>query len=146
MSRRLLAYVAGPISSGDLTENIRRAHDAGVRLMKAGLSVIVPHGTCFWGSLVQPTVGGQPPAGTDRGFVPEVLPSGTKQEDWYGMDLPIVERCDCVLRLPGESTGADTETAHAAKHNVPVFHSVGALLTWADWESGVAVTEDGGEA
>ena len=47
--------------------------------------------------------------------------------DWLAMDKAVVERCDAVLRLPGESAGSDIETAHAAAVGVPVFYSLTSL-------------------
>ena len=47
------------------------------------------------------------------------------------MDLAWIERCDALLRMPGESSGADREVEHARAHSVPVFHSRGALYQWA---------------
>jgi len=116
--RKKLVYVAGPISKGDLVENCRRAHAAGLELLKAGMAAIVPHGSCFWGNDT---------LGRDA-FRPEVLPHGTTHEDWYGMDLEIVRRCDAVLRLPGLSTGADLEAAEARRVGIPVYYSVADLL------------------
>lgn len=51
-------------------------------------------------------------------------------EAWLGMDLTWIEVCDVVLRLPGESKGADREVAHATSKGIPVVASVGELLTW----------------
>lgn len=39
---------------------------------------------------------------------------------WLEQDLPWVEASDIVLRLPGESTGADMETAFARERGIPV--------------------------
>lgn len=111
-----LVYVAGPISKGDLLANCCRAHDAGIALLKAGFAVIVPHGSCFWGNLL---MGRLPSA-----FVPEVLPKGTVHEQWLAGSLELVRRCDCVVRLPGESKGADMEVALARELGKPVYHSV----------------------
>lgn len=41
-------------------------------------------------------------------------------EDWIRMDLAIVPRADILLRLPGESKGADGEVALAEKLGVPI--------------------------
>lgn len=122
----LVVYVAGPISKGDLAENVRRAHDAGLRLLKAGLSPIVPHGSCFWGNRTAA------PASLANAIVwrPEVLPVGTTHEDWYGADLAIVRRCDAVLRLPGESAGADMECREAMAHGIPAFTDEAELFRW----------------
>jgi hypothetical protein len=117
-----VVYVAGPISKGPLCENIFRACKAGMELLKAGVSPHVPHLTCYMGQVFH--------LGSDA-VLPEVLPSGTVHEDWYGMDLLIVDRCDAVLRLSGESRGADLEVARAKERGIPVFETVEAVIAWA---------------
>ena len=78
-------------------------------------SVIVPHGSCFFGSKA---------TGCGTGMVAErCLPPFT-YDDWIAMDLELVSRCDAVLRLPGESVGADMETAFACSRSIPVYYSV----------------------
>lgn len=129
---KLLVYVAGPITKGPLDQNVRKAHEAGIALLKSGFAVIVPHGSCFWGNR---TVGVVVLHGGDQlvsptFFEPEVLPEGTKHGDWYGCDLEIVRRCDAVYRLPGESTGADLEVAEAEKAGIPVFTDMAAIMQW----------------
>lgn len=113
MERKKLIYVAGPISLGVVWKNVAAAHAAGIKLLKAGYSVIVPHGSVFWGNLIR--------AGR---WEPEVQPNGTQHSDWMGCDLEIVRRCDCLLRLPGESKGADMEVDVAERNGLPVYHSV----------------------
>lgn len=108
---KLRIYVAGPISKGDLRHNIQQARDASVALMKAGFAPFCPHLTCYM-----------------AGDTPEVLPCNTVHEDWYGIDLPWVAVCDGLLRLPGESTGADLEVQCAGQNAIPVYHSVDELL------------------
>ena len=34
----------------------------------------------------------------------------------------LLEHCDAVLRLPGESTGADQDVAIARRRGIPVYH------------------------
>jgi hypothetical protein len=41
-------------------------------------------------------------------------------------------RCDCVLRLPGESSGADAEISLAQEHDIPVFYSIEDVTNWAN--------------
>ncbi len=130
--KNVLVYVAGPISRGCIVANVRQAHEAGMALLKAGIPCIVPHGSCFWGSVVQQTLLLMPPGSVSRGFVPEVLPTGTVHADWYGMDLVIVSRCDAVLRLPGESVGADLEVKKAEELGLPVFTTVEGVIAWAE--------------
>jgi hypothetical protein len=108
---RTRVYVAGPISKGPLEQNIRQATDAGMELLRAGFAPLVPHLTCYM-----------------AGPAPEVLPHGTAVEDWYGVDLPWVAVADAVVRLPGDSVGADKEVALAKELGIPVYDSVGALL------------------
>ncbi len=52
--------------------------------------------------------------------------------DWLAIDLKWVEVADAVLRLPGESKGADMETHHARLHGIPVFTDVLDVLCWAE--------------
>jgi hypothetical protein len=117
----VLVYIAGPISKGDLRENVRKACDAGIRLIKAGIPCIIPHLTCY---------SGQTPTEDGLGVIPEVLPRGTVINDWYGLGLMEVRRCDAVLRLFGESAGADLETAEATRLGKQVFHSIDYLISW----------------
>lgn len=108
---RTRVYIAGPITKGPLEANIRQATEAALALIRAGYAPLCPHLTCYVG-----------------GPVPEVLPAGTTHDDWYEADLPWVEVSDAVLRLPGESVGADLETALAERLGIPVFHSLPALI------------------
>lgn len=43
---------------------------------------------------------------------------------WLDLDFEWLEKCDCVLRLPGESSGADQEVKLAEKLGIPVFYDV----------------------
>jgi hypothetical protein len=45
-------------------------------------------------------------------------------EAWLGIDFEWVEVCDVLLRLPGESKGADREVAHAVSKGIPVVYSL----------------------
>jgi hypothetical protein len=121
--RRKRVYIAGPISKGDLGENVNRATDAFWELLGLGFAPLCPHwsvyaGGCFAsvGRLVAEA---------------EALPRGSCHADWIGADLPWVEVADALLRLPGESAGADAEVAHAKRSGVPVFNSVNGLIVWA---------------
>ena len=52
-------------------------------------------------------------------------------EFWMEQDYAWIEKCDCLLRLEGESKGADLEVAHAEECGVLVFYSINDLLNWA---------------
>lgn len=135
--RRKRIYVAGPISVGPLEQNIRQACEAGMELLKAGLAPLVPHLTCYMGQRICRW----PVATRDffksiaitltEGPIPEVTPAGAVPADWYATDLPWVAVSDAVLRLPGESTGADLEVGEANRLGIPVFLTVEDVLWWA---------------
>lgn len=106
MRRRV--YIAGPISRGDLPVNIQRATEAFFRLLKAGFAPLCPHWSAYSG-------------GPFDAPVPLRLPSGTSHDDWMNADLPWVAVSHAVLRLPGESAGADREEELARSMGIPVF-------------------------
>lgn len=106
MIRRI--YVAGPYTKGDPCVNTHAAIAAGNRLMDAGFAPFVPHLSHFWHTV------------TPRPY-----------EDWMSLDMRWVEVADAVLRLPGESSGADREVQHAESLGIPVFHSIDELLASA---------------
>jgi hypothetical protein len=116
-------YIACPISKGVLVENIRQADAAMLALMKAGYSPFNPALSCYCGgSRASFTDGSGCYATADRkangGF------QTLSHRDWLDMDFAWIEVCHAVLRLPGESVGADAEVAFARERGVPVFHSI----------------------
>ena len=98
-------YVAGPYSRGDVAQNVRNAYNAASRLADAGCAPFVPHHTHFW-QLMFP-----------RSY-----------EEWLRLDLAFLSCCDAVLRLPGESAGADGEVDQARRLGIPVFVELDRLL------------------
>lgn len=129
---RLRIYIAGPISKGDLAHNVNQATDAFVALAKAGLAPMCPH----WSVYCKPAV-----------IKPEYAIPYPKQvwckatadgndrmshEEWLGIDFAWVEVAHAVLRLPGESRGADAEVWFAANRLIPVFGDMKSLLEWAE--------------
>lgn len=102
-------YVSGPYTKGDVCVNVRDAVLAGDRILKAGFFPYVPHLTHFWHYL------------TPRPW-----------QDWMALDLVWLAKCDAMLRLPGESKGADIEEAKALELGIPVFRSLLGLMDWAN--------------
>jgi hypothetical protein len=98
-------YVAGPYSHEDVAENVRNAYHAASRLADAGCAPFVPHHTHFW-HLMFPR----------------------PYEEWLKLDLAFLACCDALLRLPGESAGADSEVEHARRFGIPVFVDLDRLL------------------
>jgi hypothetical protein len=140
-------YIACPISRPDtpagLLANVRRADAAMLALMRAGYAVFNPALSVYAGGC--DTGVGQcetlPPvyAAADR------RANGEFQElshaDWLAMDFAWIEVSDAVLRLPGESVGADAECEHAGKVGVPVFDDMGELVA----AMGAAITPSSGD-
>lgn len=106
-----LVYVAGPYSS-DPPHNTRRAIAVGTRLIQEGVvAPIIPHLTMLWDMLTP-------------------MP----YDEWLAYDRDVLVRCDAVLRLPGESSGADTEVALADELGIPVFYfDMNGLALMYEW-------------
>ena len=98
-------YVAGPYSKPDPVINTRNAVLVAKRLVAAGLLPFVPHLSHVW-HLVSP----QP------------------YRYWLEYDLHWLRVCDGVLRLPGDSPGADEECAEARRLGLPVYDDLETLL------------------
>ena len=93
-----LVYVAGPYTKPDPVENTHRIIEIADRLWDLGVVPVVPHLTLFWHFL------------KPRSY-----------QEWLDYDLHIMARCDAVLRVPGESHGADGEVAEALARGQPVL-------------------------
>lgn len=104
-TRTTRVYVAGPLAKGDRADNIRRGIEAGERLRAAGYTPFIPHLNELWQA--------QHPH---------------SWAEWLSHDLEWVAQCDAVLRIEGESAGADLETRFAEARGIPVFHSHEALV------------------
>lgn len=103
-------YVAGPYTKPDPVHNTAKAVKMGTFLRQQGFIPIVPHLTMFW-DYIDPA----------------------PYEEWLIYDLHLIDRCDVLLRLPGESSGADKEVEYALNHGMQVYHDEGLLLLeWAD--------------
>ena len=44
----------------------------------------------------------------------------------------LLQHCDAVLRLPGESTGADQDVAIAEQRGLPVYHRIEEIPGYAE--------------
>lgn len=97
-------YIAGPIARDPLG-GTRAAILAASRLVDAGHAPYVPHLSVLW-EIVSPR----------------------PYEDWIALGLAWVGQCEALIRLPGESPGADREVAEARRLGLPVYEGVQALL------------------
>ncbi len=128
-------YIAGPISRGNLADNINQATEAFVRLAKLGYSPMCPHWNAYANECDRVYIAG--PIGTVdnercRGYGTTAGNSQLAHADWLRIDLEWVSVSDAVLRLPGESLGADQEAMHARQKGIPVFHSIEELERYAN--------------
>lgn len=98
---RRTTYIAGPVTAGDRIHNFNQACIAQRELMAAGFAPLNP-----MLSMLHPAAWQIP------------------HEDWMESDLPWVAVADCVLRLPGESVGADREVEFARERGIPVFYAI----------------------
>lgn len=108
--RKTRVYIAGPMTNGkgdgyNLTE-IMRAIQAYGDLIQWGYAPMCPQLTMF-----------------AQMFQPQTY------EAWLGVDLSWLSCADVVLRMPGNSVGADRECAEAHRLGIPIAHGVGILRT-----------------
>ena len=107
-----LVYIAGPISKPDPLINAR----AGVLLYQRQIldDVVTPF--CPMLSILVPLVAG----------------TGTSDYDfWLKHDFEVIDHCQALYRMPGDSIGADREVGHAHTIRIPVFTTIDALYAWA---------------
>jgi Domain of unknown function (DUF4406) len=98
-------YLAGPISIGNMADHTRNAIHEADRLMAAGHSPFVPHLSVFW-----------------------QIVSGQEYERWLTYDFEWIKVCEALIRMPGESKGADREVEWARELGIPVYFGVDSFL------------------
>jgi hypothetical protein len=94
--KNFLVYIAGPYTKGDVAENVATAIDYGDKVAGFGYAVEVPHLSHFWH-----------------------YRSWHDYEFWMDLDLVKLARCDCLLRIPGPSSGADREVDFCKENEIP---------------------------
>lgn len=99
-------FIASPMStSGEPGANVHAAACAAADLKLAGFDPFVPQLTWFL-HMIRPDV---------------------DVAKWRMWDLRWLKICDAVLRLSGDSDGADIEMAIAIESGIPVFYSIKTL-------------------
>lgn len=126
-------YIAGPISKGGLAENINRASKAFVALQKLGFAPFCPAWSCFASGVVESLAVILPGSSKPAPFaLASASAAGLTHAEWLAVDLPWVRASHAVLRLAGESKGADLETAAAQEAGIPVFDAIADLVAWRE--------------
>lgn len=103
--RRKRVYIAAPYSRPDPLGNTVHAMHVWDHLWVNGYAPFCPHWS-HWQHLYKP-----------RSY-----------EEWLEYDNCFLPCCDAVLRLAGESAGADGEVALAESLGIPVYQSVADLF------------------
>lgn len=98
-------YIASAYTKGDAALNVRANLLAANAIAAKGFVPFAPLLYHFW-HLITP----QP------------------YEFWTKLDFAWIDRCDALIRLPGESSGADAEVLYARKLKLPVFCCVEEFL------------------
>jgi len=94
-------YIAAPYTQGDPVENTHAVIKAADALLLKGHVPYIPHLNLLW-HIVSPK----------------------PVEFWYDYDLEWLRCCDCVLRIGGESPGADKEVEEAVRLGLPVYFNM----------------------
>ena len=98
-------YVASPYTVGDVAQNVRNSLECAEALIAAGYVPFTPLLSHLWH-----------------------LMSPHEYEYWTALDMAWLERCDALIRLPGQSKGADAEANEMRRQGKPVFFSVKQLV------------------
>jgi hypothetical protein len=101
MKNKIKVYIASPYTLGDVAVNVKRQITTADYLMDLGYAPFVPLYSHF-----------------QHMFHPRPY------TDWIDIDLEWVKVCDYVLRLDGESSGADGEVALAVSLGIPVVYNI----------------------
>ena len=110
----LMILIAGPYRSGTgddpelMARNLRRLEEAAWPLFRAGHLPVIGE----WIALPVLRAAG----GTPDDPVAETI--------MYPTARRLIDRCDAVLRLPGESRGADLDVAQAWARRIPVYRAL----------------------
>jgi len=94
-------YIASPYTKGDTALNVKAQIDVADELIDLGFAPFCPLYSHF-----------------------QHMMHPRPYEDWIWLDNVWVLACDAVLRLPGESRGADGEVALAKANGIPVAYSI----------------------
>ena len=114
-SEAMIILVAGPYRSGTaddpvkMAANLRRLETAALPLFRAGHVPLIGE----WLALPLMQVAGS-----------EAVGDAVYEEIAYPVAHRLLPRCDAVLRLPGESKGADEDVRIASERGLKVFYRV----------------------
>lgn len=111
----MLILIAGPYASGTngdpelMAQNLKRLEEAAWPIFKAGHVPIIGE----WVAL--PVLASAGASGPSDPLATDVM---------YPTAERLLQHCDAVLRLPGDSRGADQDVAIARGRGIPVYYSL----------------------
>jgi hypothetical protein len=108
MNKKII-YIASPYSNGNPAKNVKRQIDAYNLLDELGYLPFAP---------------------LLNHFVDLNSEKERSWQDWIDICLDWVRKSDGLLRLSGDSLGADKEVEEAIKNKIPVFHSLDQIEAW----------------
>jgi len=120
MTTPLMILIAGPYASGTngdptlMARNLRRLEEAAWPIFRAGHIPMIGE----WVAL--PVLSSAGASGPADPLAAEVM---------YPTAQRLLQHCDGVLRLPGESRGADQDVAIARERGIPVWFSLDEIPT-----------------
>lgn len=100
MNSKPLVYIAGPYSIGHKKMNVFNAMACAEKIIRKGGLPLVPHLSHYWDEKFPKAYGW-----------------------WCSYDIELLKRCDYLVRLHGESKGADEEVAFAKEMGLKVYTS-----------------------
>jgi hypothetical protein len=100
-------YIAGPYSKPDPVTNTALALRVAEQVWRHWDVPYVPHLTMFWHFYREHSYG-----------------------EWLEYDRVWLRQCEALLRIPGESNGADTEVEWARHWNMPIFEGLTGYFAW----------------
>lgn len=107
--RRLRVYVAGPISKGDVFENVAKGMKWGKKMLRDGLAPYIPHLDAFM-----------------------LMTDEVSWNAFLEWDAEWVAQAEALFRVAGESKGADLEVELANSLGIPVFFEDGIIADYND--------------
>jgi hypothetical protein len=123
MNKRMMILIAGPYRSGTgddpqkMAENLRRLEEASWPIFQAGHVPMIGE----WVALPIWNVAGGKAVGD--ALYDEILhPTAGR----------LIERCDAILRLPGESKGADNDVKLAKERGIPVYYHINEIPQYGE--------------
>jgi len=115
MTTSMMILIAGPYASGTngdealMQRNLERLQEAAWPIFRAGHVPMIGE----WVAL--PVLASAGASGPNDPLAQQVM---------YPTAERLLQRCDAVLRLPGESRGADQDVAIARSRNLPVWFAL----------------------